>query len=134
MDPMYYQCRSARISCQKDTLGSVSVDESFGKRVIVDSPSVGTLEDHGQIDHTFHGSRVMHRNVTANESLSSSFDPSKLVCISCENDHQIMDKKPVLFLFSDQNFVATVPGPNKDCLNVVRVENALLLELVDVAR
>jgi hypothetical protein len=134
IDPMYYQCCSARISCQKDTLVSVSVDESFGKRVVVNSPSVGTLEDHGQIDHTFHGSRVMRGNVTVNESLSSSFDPSKLVCISCESNHQIMDKKPVLFLFSDQNFVATVPGPNKDCLNVVRVENASLLELVNVAR
>jgi hypothetical protein len=134
IDPMYYQCRSARVSCQKDTLVSVSVDESFGKRVIVNSPSIGSLEDHGQIDKTFHGSRVMRGNATVNESLSSSFDPAKLVCISCENDHQILDKKPVMFLFSDQNFMATVPGPNKDCLNVVRVENASLLELVEVAR
>ncbi len=134
MDPMYYQCRSARLSCQKDTLISITVDESFGKRVIVNSSNIGSLEDHGQIEKTFHGSRVMHGNTTVNESLSSSFDPSKLVCISCENDHQILDKKPVMFLFSDQNFVATVPGPNKDCLNVVRVENASLLELVDVAR
>jgi hypothetical protein len=134
MDPMYYQCRSARLSCQKDTLVSVSVDESFGKRVIVNSPNVGSLEDHGQIEKTFQGSRVMRVNTTVNESLSASFDPANLVCISCGNDHQILDKKPVMFLFSDQNFVATIPGQNKDCLNVVRVENATLLELVDVAK
>jgi uncharacterized protein YrzB (UPF0473 family) len=53
MDPMYYQCRSARLSCQKDTLISVSVDESFGKRVIVNSPNIGSLEDHGQIEKLF---------------------------------------------------------------------------------
>ncbi len=76
----------------------------------------------------------MRGNTTINESLCLSFDPAKLVCISCGNDHQILDKKPVMFLFSDQNFVATIPGPNRDCLNVVRVENASLLELVDVAR
>jgi hypothetical protein len=134
MDPMYYQCRSARLSCQKDKLISVSVDESFGKRVIVNSPNIGSLEDHGQIEKTFHGSRVMRGNTIVNESLSASFDPAKLVCISCGNDHQILDSGPVMFLFSDQNFVATIPGPNKDCLNVVRVENATLLELVDVAK
>ncbi len=134
MDPMYYQCRSARLSCQKDTLISISIDDSFGKRVIVNSPNIGSLEDHGHLETTFHGSRVMRGNTTVNESLSSSFDPAKMVCISCENDHQILGNTPVMFLFSDQNFVATVPGPNKDCLNVVRVENATLLELVDVSR
>jgi hypothetical protein len=59
MDPMYYRCRSARLSCQKDTLISITVDEPFGKRVIVNSPNIGSLEDHGQIEKTFHGSRVM---------------------------------------------------------------------------
>jgi hypothetical protein len=43
MDSVYYQCHSARTSCQKDTLVSVSVDESFGKRMTVQSPGIGSL-------------------------------------------------------------------------------------------
>jgi hypothetical protein len=62
MDSVYYQCRSARTLCQKDTLVSVSVDESFGKRVIVQSPGIGSLEDHDGISKTFHGSRVTKGN------------------------------------------------------------------------
>jgi hypothetical protein len=97
MDSVYYQCRSARILCQKDTLVSVSVDESFGKRVIVQSPSIGSLEDHDGISKTFHGSRVMKGNSTVNKSISSSFDPSKLVCVSCNSEHPVIGNKPSVF-------------------------------------
>jgi hypothetical protein len=134
MDSVYYQCHSARTLCQKDTLVSVSVDESFGKRVIVQSPSVGSLEDHDGISKTFHGSRVMKGNNTVNESISSSFDPSKLVCISCSVEHPVIGKKPSVFLFSDQNFVSSIASQTKECVNVVRVENATLLELFETAK
>jgi hypothetical protein len=134
MDPVYYQCRSARILCQKDTLVSVSVDESFGKSVIVQSPSIGSIEDHEGICNTFHGSRVMRGNNTVNESISASFDPAKLVCISCNIEHLVICKKPSVFLFSDQNFVSSIGSSTKDCVNVVRIENASLFELYETAK
>jgi hypothetical protein len=132
MDSVFYQCRSTRILCQKDTLVSVSVDKSFGKRVIVQSPSIGSLEDHDGISKTFHGSRVMKGNSTVNESISSSFDPSKLVCVSCNSEHPVIGKKPSVFLFSDQNFVSSVISQTKECVNVVR--NATLFELFETAK
>jgi hypothetical protein len=82
MDSVYYQCRSARTMCQKDTLVSVSVDESFGKQVIVQSPNIGSFEDQDDIVNTFRGSRIMKGNEVVNESISASFDPAKLICIS----------------------------------------------------
>jgi hypothetical protein len=134
MDPVYYQCRSARTLCQKDTLVSVSVDESFGKSVIVQFPGVGSLEDHDGISRTFHGSRVTKGNSIVNESISSSFDPSKLVCVSCSVEHPVVNKQPSVFLFSDQNFVPFISSKTKNCINVVRVENASLYELFETAR
>ncbi len=134
MDSVYFQCRSARTLCQKDTLVSVSVDESFGKRVIVQSSSIGSFEDHEGICKTFHGSRIMKGNCTVNESISSSFDPSKLVCVSCDSEHTVIGNKPSVFLFSDQNFVSSVISQTKECVNVVRIENATLFELFDTAK
>jgi hypothetical protein len=134
MNSVYYQCHSARTSCQKDTLVSVSVDDSFGKRMVVQSPGIGSLEDHDGISNTFHGSRVMKGNITVNESISFSFDPSKLMCVSCSVEHEIIGKKPVVFLFTDQNFVSTLPSKSKECVNICRVENASLLELIEIAR
>jgi hypothetical protein len=134
MDPVYYQCRSARTLCQKDTLVSVTVDESFGKRVVVQTPGVGSLEDHDGICNTFHGSRVTKGNCIVNESISSSFDPSKLVCVSCSNEHPVINNQPSVFLFSDQNFVPFITSKTKNCINVVRVENASLHELFEIAR
>jgi hypothetical protein len=56
---MYYQCPSARLAAHKSTLISVSNDESYGKKVVVQSPSIGSFEDSCNNDITFHGSRVM---------------------------------------------------------------------------
>jgi hypothetical protein len=134
MDSVYYQCRSARTMCQKDTLVSVSVDESFGKRVIVQSPNIGSFEDHDNLENTFRGSRIMRGNDTVNESISASFDPAKLVCISCSTEHEIVGKKPSCYLFSDQNFVSSISSPSQECINVVRIENATLIELFDTAK
>jgi hypothetical protein len=41
MDSVYYQCRLARLATQKDTLISVSNDESYGRKAIVQSPLIG---------------------------------------------------------------------------------------------
>jgi hypothetical protein len=124
MDATYVQCRAARMSSHKDLLISVSQDESFGKTVIVQSASIGSFEDHGNLTTTFLGSRMMRGNVTVNQSISASFDPAKLTCISCENEHCIIGKDPFVVMFSDQNFVPTLSSPGRECIGVVRVENS----------
>jgi hypothetical protein len=97
-DAVYFQCRSARMAGYKDTLVSVSQDESFGKKLTVQSPTVGTFEDHENLANTFHGSRVTKGNTTINQSASMSFDPSKLNCFGCGNEHPVITKKPVVIM------------------------------------
>jgi hypothetical protein len=75
----------------------------------------------------------MRGNETVNQSISSSFDPAKLMCVSCSNEHPIYDKKPVVIMFSDQNFVPTLNGSCRDCIHIARLENASLLELFELA-
>ncbi len=96
------------MSSHKDLLVSVLQDESFSKTVTVQSAPIGSFEDHSKIGSTFHGSRIMRGNATVNESLSASFDPAKLRCISCQNEHSIIHKSPSVLIFSDQNFVPTL--------------------------
>jgi hypothetical protein len=131
---MYYQCRSARLAGRQDTFVSVTLDSSFGKIVTVQSPPIGSFEDHCNIRGTFHGSRVLRGNVVVNESLSCSFDPAKMTCISCAREHGIIGKDPVVVLFSDQNFAASLACEREKCINIVRLENASLLDLFELAK
>jgi hypothetical protein len=55
MDAVYFQCRAARTSSSKDLLISVTSDDTFGKKITVQSPPIGSFEDHGKIGETFHG-------------------------------------------------------------------------------
>jgi hypothetical protein len=119
MDAMYFQCRAARLSGHKDKLISVSRDDSFGRTVIVPSAAIGSFENHSNIAATFHGSRVMRGNQTVNESLSASFDPGKLVCVSCATEHNILSKSPSVVIFSDQNFVPTLTAKEQCCIGIV---------------
>jgi hypothetical protein len=82
---------------------------------------------------TFFGSRMMRGNETVNQSISASIDPGKLCCVSCDAEHPIVGKEPIVVLFSDQNFVPIITGVSKECLSVIRVENCSLLELYEVA-
>jgi hypothetical protein len=72
LDAVYYQCRATRINGFKDTLVSISTDSTFGKKIISQSPSVGTLEDHDGIEKTFHGTRVLKGNTLISQTISSS--------------------------------------------------------------
>jgi hypothetical protein len=134
MDDAYYQCNSARTACRKETLVSVSHDSSFGKTVTVQSPPIGSLLDHGEMDQTFHGSRVMKGHTIVNESISCSFDPGNLKCLSCAGEHNIIEKTPVIIVLSDQNFPANLGCADGKCINIVRMENASLLELYEIAK
>jgi hypothetical protein len=94
-DAMYYQCKSARLACRTDVFVSVSQDNSFGKVVSVQSPQFGSFEDHCNFKDTFHGSRVLRGSSVVNESISCSFDPANLVCISCNNEHGLVGRIPL---------------------------------------
>jgi hypothetical protein len=133
MDATYVQCHAARTSSHKDLLISVSQDETFGKTVSVQSVCIGSLEDHGNLSCTFLGSRMMRGNETVNQSISSSIDPAKLICISCDTEHNIVGKDPIVVMLSDQNFVPFLNNTSRGCISVVRVENSSLLELYEMA-
>jgi hypothetical protein len=69
-------------------------------------------------------------NETVNQAISTIFNPSNLVCISCDSENDIIGKNPIVPCSSDQNFVPTLVAKEGGCLNVVRVENPSLTELV----
>jgi hypothetical protein len=98
------------------------------------SPPVGSLVDHIGLCETFHGSRIREGATTVNQSISVSFDPSKLLCVTCKTEHPIPGKKPVTIFFSDQNFIASMEGNCNSCLNIVRMEDASLSDLCRLSR
>jgi hypothetical protein len=138
LDALYYQCRASRTSSHREALVSISTDGTFGKKVIAPAPIIGSLEDHAGITETFHGSRITRAGVTVNQSISMSFDPSNLSCITCKTEHEIIGKLPTVLCFSDQNFVPSLHdnkgGGVAGCLNIVRVENPTLMELFELAK
>jgi hypothetical protein len=111
-DPLYLQCKTARRMSHVDRLISVTND---GTTVTSASHQVGHLTDHANLHCTFHGSRIKKGSETVNQSISISFDPNTLVCISCTTEHKIMGSTPVTIAFSDQNFVANIAGKDGTC-------------------
>jgi hypothetical protein len=45
----------------------------------------------------------------------------------------VVGKAPVIIMFSDQNFVPTLSCAYEKCINIVRLENATLIELFEIA-
>jgi hypothetical protein len=78
--------------------------------------------------------RFKQGQVTVNQSVSFSFDPSSLLCVTCESGHTIIDNKPVTVFFSDQNFIANLEGKNGYCLIIVKMEDASLSELFELSK
>jgi hypothetical protein len=134
LDPLYYQCKSARQATFRDHLISVSADDTLGKKILAPSPVIGSFESVEGIEKTFHGSRILKGNVTVNQSISCSFDPSNFVCVSCDKNHKIFCVKPIPIIFADQNFIPVLPSNDGNCINIVRVENASLIELFDITK
>jgi hypothetical protein len=130
---VYHQCRSARVSNYKDILISVSQDESFGKKIVAPTSCIGSLAENGDVTPTFHGFRVMRGNETVNQSISCSFDPATLVCLSCGIEHPALSDKPIVIIMSDQNFVPSLGTNDGNCIQIVRLENASLMELFKLA-
>jgi hypothetical protein len=89
------------------------------------------LTDHDGLNKTFHGSRI--RKGTE-KSISLSFDPNNLVCVSCATEHAIVKTKPVAVFFSDQNFVSLLEGAGQSCPTVVRMKDATLSDLYELSK
>ena len=69
-------------------------------------------------------------------NISTSFDPSSLMCVNChDSPHHILEtacrSKPAAFVLTDQCFPAALPAAaEKDCLSIIRVEDATIDDLV----
>jgi hypothetical protein len=69
-----------------------------------------------------------------NRSISISFDPSKLVCVSFRSEYKLTESHLVTIFFSDQNFVSTVKSDIKQCLCVIHMEDASLSDLSEMSK
>jgi hypothetical protein len=134
LDAVYHQCRASRTSGFRETLISISNDSTFGKKVISQSPNIGSFKDHAGIEKTFHGTRVVKGNVKVNQVISASFDPNNLMCISCDSEHEVLGSSPIVVCLSDQNFVPALPADKGICVNIVRIENASITELFEMGK
>ncbi len=133
----YGQFRAAR----EATMAREIVDISCNENALNSEKKKGNREEtmdrclDTDVKNCFKGARIEKNGSIVNQYLSCSFDPSTLICITCTKEHDIMDggDGSVCFVLSDQNFVATVPGCEvKECLKIVRIENASLIELAGI--
>jgi hypothetical protein len=132
----HHQCSTARKATMRTNGVSfvLSAAMPFGTTATVDAGRVGALDGtDGSVLRTYHGARAIRDGGTINQSISLSFDPSNLMCLSCETEHPIIGTdRPVTVIGTDQNFVPFWPGTVPDrCITVIRIENPSLHELID---
>ncbi len=130
----YLQCRAAREAANVDSITNISCNENAMQIEQKTGDKVGSMDIaflDMDIEGCFKGSRIEKNGILVNQFLSSSFDPSTHICITCNSEHSILERGGSdCFVLADQNFVATLPGTDsKNCLKIVRVENASLAEL-----
>jgi hypothetical protein len=100
------------------------------------APKIGGLDWPGDVSvlKTFHGARETKNDRTVSESISASFDPRNLTCMGCPDPHHILNPgKPIIMIFSDQNFVPFLSGGDGNCIAIMRSENATLNEITELA-
>ena len=72
-------------------------------------------------------------NISLSVGLPGAGGRDDLPCIGCTTPHSIAEKlsrgAPVAIILSDQNFPATLPASDSNCVIVVRVEDGLLSEI-----
>jgi hypothetical protein len=100
---------------------------------------VGSFANAGDKRHN----RTTHRyDHVKSRNISTSFDPNKFICTTCNNEHPVLRRSiegndvgldnPPVFVLSDQNFPSMVPvGGEGECLKIMLIENGLLTELVE---
>ena len=130
MEQTYRQCKAAREASAK----AVEIDVSFGdtcmKEELITRKSFGSLADNSGIKN-FCGSRLTHAGVDVNQSISCSFDPANLKCITCDIEHPILNMHSALTIcFADQHFVPDLAGNAGGCISVARMEDASLPDIV----
>jgi hypothetical protein len=130
----YTQCSNARRA--GITLSVTVISDGNCEHTSGAAPEIGSLDWGGDSStlKTFHGARVNKNGRWVNECLSASFDPRNLFCVGCDSPHHIISSdKPAVIAFTDQNFVPFMSGGDGNCIAIVRLENASLSELADLA-
>jgi hypothetical protein len=134
----YHQCKAARAASMSFQTTAVNFDENIGKIDTVKFSPLSSLDCLGDMEilKTLSSTHMNSNNITVNQNVSHSFDPSTLSCMSCAKPHNILSKgeldgTPVL-VFSDQNFFPTLSGGNSS-VAVARLENGSLEEIADLA-
>ncbi len=131
VDLLYRQCTTAREAASNVAHIEVSDGPEFGLVKNSKLPKIGSLASDSA--GTFHGSRITHMGNTVNQSISVSFDPSNMHCLSCVTEHKIVStSKPLIVCFADQNFAPSISGP-VTCISVARMEDATLPDLATFA-
>ncbi len=46
LDPVYFRCRAAKTIGFRETLVSISSDDTFGERVVTQTSTIGTVKEH----------------------------------------------------------------------------------------
>ncbi len=133
----YAQCKAAREAANRRTVVDISCNENSLVSSSVGGDKVGSMDRgvNNSIENCFKGARIEKNGVLVNQYLSCSFDPATMVCISCETEHKFQEggEGTECYCLTDQNFIASLPGSeSKDCLKIVRIENASLVELANV--
>ena len=93
MPSTYYQNKSARAALQSHTVKCVDFGEESGATKTVSFTSVSSLDCMGDTEvlKTFRGTRASSSGGATHQSISFSFDPATLTCISCKAPHKIFD-------------------------------------------
>ena len=134
----HHQCSTARREALRTTGVSLAIGTvtPFGSVATVGTEQVGALDSMGDcgVDRTYRGARAIKNGTTVNQSVTMSFDPATLICLSCSTEHKIIESnRPAIIMCSDQNFLPVWPGTVRDtCISVVRIENTYLHEIVDL--
>ena len=132
----YIQCKAARTAGLATDAIDVTFGPNAGKTVKIQRERVSSLDmlNDPDLSKCFRGSRISTDSTPVNQNLCTSFDPSTLKCTVCPNMHSIIpvDGSGFVILLSDQNFVPSLSG-KETCIPVVRLEDANLSELADLA-
>jgi len=132
---IYNQCREAKISSQtaQVTLISQSTGGTTYHTQSVLCDRFGSLEDVERVTETFHGARKASAKNEKNDCFSATFDPANQMCLMCPQEHPILNPEvPTAIVVSDQCFPTCLSGGGKNCVSIIRLENASLLELSDI--
>ena len=132
-DRTYLQCRTARRAGVTSSCTTANITTS---KAVISATSQPILGNFGEEDgYSFRGSRISHGGVVVNQSISLSFDPSNMHCLTCHKEHVIVGfGKPTVVCITDQNFVTSISGGGENsCIAVARMEDSDLHDLITFA-